>query len=137
MAVVVSRSSSISRGVKLKQLLVFGDKTFKIGIPDDAKITFAPWSPPRSNDRGFQEQRNTTGTLRIYQGTKENIIACFSGVHGFRDLSLEYAEEVAREEGAVIWKDDEKGYVRESKVEQTRDWIQPELPAATPRRKRR
>lgn len=115
----------------MRQLLVFGDKTFKITVPDDAKITFGPWSPPRSTSRGFDEQRNTTGTLRIYKGTKDNIIACFAGVTGFRDLSMEYAEEIAREEGAVIWKDDEKGYVREDKRQVTKDWIEPEIPALT------
>jgi len=32
---------------------------------------------------------------------------------------------VAREEGAVLWKDDEKGYVREEKVQRSKQWIEP------------
>lgn len=108
----------------MRQLLVQGKKTFKITIPDDAKVTFGPWSPPKG-ERHW-EDGNKTGTLRIYQGSKENIIACFSGVESFRDLSMGYAEEVVREEGSVIWKDDEAGYVREDKKKSTRDWIEPQ-----------
>ena len=113
----------------MRQLLVFGEKTFKIEIPDDAKITFGPWSPPtrsRNNPSGADmfgsPSYSSTGTLRIYQGSKENIVALFAGVTGFRDLSLSYAEQVAVEEGATIWKDNEEGYVRESKVARSKNW---------------
>ncbi len=51
----------------------------------------------------------------------------FSGVTGFRDTGLGYAEEVAREEGAVIWKSDQDGYQREEKVKRGRTWVTPEL----------
>lgn len=108
----------------MRQLLVFGDKTFKIEIPDDAKITFGPWSPPTKGQDsiGWHQSGRSTGTLRIYQGSKENIVALFAGVTGFRDLSLSYAEQVAVEEGASIWRDDEEGYVREDKVSRRRGW---------------
>lgn len=111
-----------------RQLLVHGRKTFKITIPDDAKVTFAPFSPP-TKDRGYGGNlERAVGTLRVYQGTEKNILACFSGVEGFRDLSLGYAEEVAKEEGATIWKDDEEGYVRSSTVSRRKEWIDvPEL----------
>lgn len=112
-----------------KELLVFGEKTFKITVPDGAKITFGPWSPPTEKARYEPSPRN--GTLRIYEGSKstENIIAVFSGVSGFRDISLGYAEEVAREEGAIIWKSDEKGYTREDKHSSAREWVVPKAPA--------
>ncbi len=115
----------------MRRLLVYGTKTFKITVPDDAKITFGPWSPPRSKDSKWNEPMDSGrgGTLRIYQGTKDNIIACFSNIHGFRDLSLEYAEEVAKEEGATIWKDDEHGYVRETKMAMKRKWVEPQIEA--------
>jgi hypothetical protein len=108
----------------MRQLLVFGEKTFKIEIPDDAKITFGPWSPPtRGQDsHNWHASGKSTGTLRVYQGSKENIVALFAGVTGFRDLSLSYAEQVAVEEGATIWKDNEEGYVRESKVARSKSW---------------
>jgi len=107
-----------------KELLVFGEKTFKITVPDDAKITFGPFSPPGKMGYSDRPER-ALGTLRIYQKSKDNIIAVFSGVKGFRDLSLEYAEEVAREEGATIWKSDRDGYQREERVTRQREWVEP------------
>lgn len=108
-----------------RQLLITfqDDKRSRITIPDDAKITFAPWSPPRKERYGHEHE--LAGTLRIYQGTKDNIVACFAHVASFRDLSLGYAEQVAKEEGATIWKDDEKGYVREHKVSIQKEWVDP------------
>ena len=106
-----------------KQLLVFGEKTFKITIPADAKVTFGPWSPPQKGFNGDRE--SLKGTLRVYKGKgKDNCIACFAGVSGFRDLSMQYAEQIAKEEGAVIWKDDEKGYQREEKVKHEKAWVE-------------
>lgn len=106
----------------MRQLLVFGDKTFKITVPDDAKITFGPFSPPRKNGQQFDIDR-AQGTLRVYRGTEKDVLACFAGVRGFRDLSLQYAEEVAKEEGAVIWKSDERGYQREEKSASQKQWV--------------
>jgi hypothetical protein len=120
-----------------RQLLVQGAKTFKVTIPDDAKITFGPWSPGKK-DEPYGGERTKVGTLRIYQGTKDNIIACFGGVQSFRDLSMGYAEEVVRQEGDTIWKDDEHGYVRESRQSQSREWVEPPLQlAAVPKKKKR
>lgn len=117
-----------------RTLLVFKDsgKKFRITIPDDSKITFGPFSPPaRDNGRGgggFGSPERAVGTLRIYQGSKENILAVFAGVRGFRDLSVEYEEEIAVEEGATIWKSDQHGYSREEKVSRSSEWVDP-LPA--------
>ena len=114
-----------------KQLLVFGYKTFKITVPDDAKITFGPWSPPSGEGKYSMSDKALSGTLRIYENHKagSSILAVFSGVSGYRDLSMGYAEQVAREEGAVIWKDDEEGYVREDKIKREKAWITPALPS--------
>jgi hypothetical protein len=117
-----------------RTLLVLGEKTFKIVVPDDAKITFGPFSPP--SPKGQWDDGAKKGTLRIYQGTKENVVAVFSGVTAFRDLSLGYSEEVVREEGATIWKDDEHGYVREDKRSASKDWIDdPTLAIEAPKAK--
>lgn len=117
----------------MRQLLVFGSKTFKITVPDDARITFGPWSPPNAKQRDNFDSDGKKGTLRIYKGAAKdsNILACFAHVSGFRDLSLSYMEEVAKEEGATVWKDDEQGYVREEKVKRSREWIEPPRPALT------
>ncbi len=112
----------------MRELLVYGEKTFKIKIPDDARVTFGPWSPPTGKERTYdQTGRSLVGTLRIYENAKasSSILAVFSGVRGYRDLSLDYDEETAREEGAIIWKSDKRGYYREEKVTRDSDWIDP------------
>lgn len=105
-------------------LLVQANPNFKITIPADAKVTFAPFSPPSRNDRGYSNSFNPVGTLRIYKGSKENVIGVFTGVEGFRDITnIQYAEEVAREEGAILWKADEGGYQREEKVSRSSEYV--------------
>lgn len=115
-----------------RTLLVFGRKTFKITVPDEAKITFGPWSPPGAGAAGARydtSEKALSGTLRVYESAaaKASILAVFSGISGYRDLSLEYEEEVAREEGAVIWKSDKDGYKRTERVKRESDWITPQL----------
>jgi hypothetical protein len=107
-----------------RTLQVEGDNTFRITIPDDCKITFGPWSPPTGKERsGYGESGRARGTLRIYQGTKENIIGCFSNVLSFRETTaIDYSEQVAKEEGAVLWKSDKDGYQREEKVKRETEW---------------
>lgn len=121
----------------MRTLLVYGQKTFKINIPDNAKVTFGPFSPPKAdkNDRwGEQEKR---GTLRVYDGptTSATMLAVFTHVDGFRDLSVGYAEEVAKEEGATIWKDDAEGYVRATHVQRDVDWIDDPVKKITGKKK--
>ena len=116
----------------MRTLLVFGEKTFKIDIPEDAKITFGPWSPPGAGIKTVSYDRNDralAGTLRVYESAKAgaSVLAVFSGVSGYRDLSLGYAEEVAKEEGATLWKSDQHGYEREEKVSSKREWITPQI----------
>jgi len=114
-----------------RTLLVFGRKTFKITVPDDAKITFGPWSPPSSTAKGYTDPsgKSMAGTLRVYESAKtgSSILAVFSDISGYRDLSIGYEEEVAREEGAIIWKSDKDGYRREEKVKRQTDWLDPQL----------
>jgi hypothetical protein len=105
---------------------VFGEKTFKVTVPDDAKITFGPWSPPSRNKNGYEnpDPAGKKGTLRIYRGSEKNILAVFSGVTSFRDVSLDYSEMVAVEQGATIWKNDAKGYEREDKITRQNTWVE-------------
>lgn len=120
-----------------RTLLVEGEKTFKIDIPDDAKITFGPFAPPSAKDSkyGSSSGERSRGTLRIYRGTKDNIIGCFSPVSSFREITaINYSEQVAKEEGAVLWKSDANGYEREEKVKRTEEW-KPEALAAGKKRK--
>lgn len=101
-------------------------KSFRVTVPDGAKVTFGPWSPPGESKYGGE--RALAGTLRIYESAKTgaSVLGVFSGVAMIRDVSLMYEEQVAREEGAVIWKSDAKGYTREEKVQRDVAW-QPAL----------
>lgn len=110
-------------------------KKFRIQVPDDAKVTFGPWSPPTMSKYGG-ESRSMAGTLRIYQGSKENIIGCFTDVKGFRENGLAYEEEVVREEVSSIWKSDEHGYVRETKAQAAKQWVAAEATVSLPAPKR-
>jgi len=112
----------------MRQLLVEGDKTFKLDIPDDAKVTYGPWAPPKSNKAGGSTWNNDEGhkrgTLRIYTADGKSILACFAGVTNFRDISeVKYSELVAKEESAAIWKSDDKGYEREDKMVRQQEWV--------------
>lgn len=103
---------------------VNGEKKFRIEIPDDAELTFGPWSPPTKEDRGFRNEEQRRGTLRVYNAGKKQIIGVFAGVTAFRDLSvIGYAEEVVRLEGETLWKSDENGYQTESKQAGKRAWV--------------
>ena len=52
-----------------RDLYVFGDTTFTLTIPDKARLTFGPWSPPPKkgeNPAYWHESGKSRGTLRIY-----------------------------------------------------------------------
>jgi hypothetical protein len=112
----------------VRQILVLGEKKFKLSIPDDAELTFGPWSPPKNDERQAWAQDAKRGTLRVYTAKKKDILAVFSGVAGFRDLSIGYAEEALVQKGETIWHDDDQGYHRESKSHGEKKWTVPELP---------
>jgi hypothetical protein len=49
-----------------------------------------------------------------------------TNVQGFRDLgTVEYMEEVAVEQGAVMWRSDTEGYKREENVKRSSAWVDP------------
>lgn len=90
-----------------KELLVFGaSNTYKITIPAEAKVTFGPFSPPtKFGGGGYSDTK--AGTLRIYDRSKERMLAVFSGVTGFRDLSIKYEELTIGGAGEEIWEEEE------------------------------
>lgn len=111
-------------------------KKFQVEIPDDSHVTFGPFSPPTANTNRVYNEGKLVGTLRVYRGKTgtNDIIGMWTNVASFRSLNdLAYKEEVAREEGAVIWKSDKDGYQREEKVSRAKEWIEdhPLLEAAS------
>lgn len=91
---------------------IWGDKNFTVEIPDDARVTFGPWAPPTaaavaSGSWGGAGAAKARGTIRVYKGAKstENILAVFTGVEGFRDMSIDIGTGmggVARMPSSVI-----------------------------------
>lgn len=112
-----------------KTLLVFASKTFKITVPDEAKITFGPWSPQSEGSKYGQSEKALNGTLRIYESTKSgaSVLAVFSGVTGYRDMAIDYEEQVVVEQGSTIWRSDRNGYKREDVVKRDTGWLDPTL----------
>lgn len=117
-----------------RRLLVQGERVFMLTIPSDAHLTFGPWSPPRDPEikgNGYRTDEQRRGTLRVYGPDKKSILAVFSGVTSFRDLSvINYAEQVEKVESETIWKDDKDGYFRQTKGTRATEWVDraPALP---------
>lgn len=103
-----------------RRLLVEKDdgKKFRITLPEGAKVTFGPWSPPSGEGRYVERTGAAlSGTLRVYESSKSgaSVLAVFSHIKTYRDEALDYEEELIREEGRAIWKSDKAGYkVKES-----------------------
>lgn len=74
-----------------RQLRVYDSKgDFVITVPAGCRVTFGYFNPmlPREDTRNFGADNVARQTaLRIYKG-KDNQIACFLGVKGFRDMSI-------------------------------------------------
>lgn len=113
-----------------RTILVEGKKVMRVTIPDDARITFGPWSPPTGENKYAVTEKALTGTLRIYKGgttkANETTLAVFSGVSGFRDLSVvDVSERVATEEVRTVWKSDANGYSQEVVGSVGAAWVDP------------
>ena len=113
-----------------RTLLVEGKRTMRVTIPDDARVTFGPWSPPTGENKYAPSEKALTGTLRVYKGgttkANETTLAVFSGVSGFRDLTeVDVAERVATEEVRTVWKSDAKGYSQEVVGSMVAAWVDP------------
>lgn len=74
--------------MKRRKILVKdSDGEFIIRVPEDAKLTFGPAIPFERRD-GEDRPRRMEYALRVYRGTKDNLVAVFSGVRMFRDLII-------------------------------------------------
>lgn len=124
------------RGATLltRQLIVTrdgGSKDLRVTIPDDARVTFGPFSPPSKDKAGYDRgDGSKRGTLRVYNGkSTTDVIAVISNVTGFSDTAvIEIEEKIAVEEGATMWKSDKSGYKREEKVTRKEYWDGTDVP---------
>jgi len=117
-----------------RTILVHGEaEKFQIEVPDDAELTFGPWSPPTKEDRGFRHEEQRRGTLRVYDKGKKQILAVFAGVVSFRDVSqISYQREVVQLKGqtTTIWESDDGTSKASSSTDERRSrrWVRdPEL----------
>ena len=114
-----------SEGTKTLEVQRETGSPFRVTVPKGSRVTFGPWSPPTGKEGFDRGGRALTGTLRIYEPGPKSADAClavFSGVTGFRDLSVDYSEQVAVEVGSIVWNSDKKGYSREVKVTRDEQW---------------
>jgi len=108
-----------------RTLLVEGTKTFRITVPDGAKVTFGPWSPGGSKANNYEErQGGNNGTLRVYEtkAVGASIIGVWSGVKSFRWDDLDYEEQTFVEKGSTVWQSDKYGYKRDEAVKREETW---------------
>lgn len=110
-----------------RTILVEGEETYRVTVPDNARFTFGPWSPPsgaeaKSSSRWSEESKR--GTLRVYEGAgTTKILAVFTGVRSFRDIStIGYSKQVLRESGPTIWQNDDGSISREAQGFQENDY---------------
>lgn len=101
------------------------DGEYQIEIPADAQLTFGPAIPQARSDKGgYSVDPRREYALRVYQGTKTNIIAVFTGVVEFRVLDLfAVKKKIASEAGQTIWKSDEEGFEISKKVKREGKWV--------------
>jgi len=73
----------------MRTVQVYGAKDFKIEVPDEAELTFGPFSPPGTG--GGYRSGTPYGTLRVYRkiGKAKQIIGCFSQVTSFHDVEVQ------------------------------------------------
>lgn len=104
----------------MKTLLVEDQEgKFRIQVPDDAKMTFGPAVPfVKKNELAVG---NRGYALRIYNSSKDNPIAVFTGVRCFREANIVVEREVLRESGKTVWRSDEHGFKVESQG--SREWV--------------
>lgn len=93
---------------------------FKVTIPGDAKITFGP-AFRNHKESGFNAVAEYA--LRIYQGSKENLLAVFTEVRGFQDINIPIERKVVSEAGKTLWRSDEGGYSVTSSVKKKETFV--------------
>lgn len=105
--------------VKSRTLLIqMKDEEYRVTIPPGARITFGPTIPyQKKNKNGYSTESHDGYSLRVYETAKnDSLIAVFSGVSSFRDISMPHAKLIIREAGKSVWKSDEEGYKVEEEV---------------------
>lgn len=99
-----------------------GDGEFKVDLPAEAKLTFGP-AVPYARKPGYAPENQGGYALRVYVGSKENLVAVFNGVQWFREIGIPVSRLVIREAGKSVWKSDDKGYEVQHDVKRDAQWV--------------
>jgi hypothetical protein len=115
---MTTKSTKAKAGVKARTLLIqMKDDEYRVTIPPGARVTFGPTIPYQKKNEGYSSERHDGYSLRVYESAKnDSLIAVFSGVSSFRDISMPHAKLIVREAGKQVWKSDEEGYKVETEV---------------------
>lgn len=101
---------------RILQLIKGDDSELRIEIPKTARVTFGP-SVPYTPKNGFGQHQGSGYSLRVYEDTTQNsLVAVFSNIVSFRDLTIPCFKAIVKESGQTLWKSDEEGYQVETKV---------------------
>jgi hypothetical protein len=95
--------------------------TFRITIPADAKVTYAPIVSPGGRGGSDFEDRGTA-VLRIYEGADKQR-AMFRNVISFRDLSYALQKKVQRVDESTSFRSDEEGEASERQLAVEEAWV--------------
>lgn len=131
-------------------LQVMGTESFRIEVPDGAKVYLGPTVPKKENplpegakitnltlyaqEQEYSHGRDGSGakyyTLHV-EDADGSKLAMIPNVSGFRDLNINYTQKVATEEGATVWKSDNEGYKREETLRRQERWQKDDPPGLT------
>lgn len=104
-------------------LVKTADGELRVTLPDDAKLTFGPAIPYERKGGDYGPPGRNEYALRVYKGTKDNLLAVFAGVREFRDVDMPVEKLVIREAGKSVWKSDETGYHVETAVKHDKSFV--------------
>jgi len=91
---------------------------FIIALPAHWKLTFG-YVNPANPERGYGGQ--SAHCLRVYEG--EKLRAVYSGIRGFRDMSIPTARKFQTETGSANWtRDDDGNFESHKRLERELAW---------------
>jgi hypothetical protein len=127
-------------GAGIRTLIVTLDnsKNVRLNVPDGGRVSlgFVTIPTPEGVKPLHWSDRPYFKAFQIHD-KDGNSLCCMQNVSSYRDMTINYAEEVVREEGASIWKSDNNGYEREEKLRRTQTFDEGTTQLPAPRKAKR
>ena len=116
-----SKAKNQNNDTKTYILTLQNNEIRKVVVPKNWKLTFGP-TIPYSGKNGV-----VSGTaLRFYEGSKENLRACFTDVKAFRDADIPVQERRTQTQRKVVQRDAPGGAKNVEIVAQVTEWFNPD-----------